>query len=204
MSRLLFEELRMNAAAGHRCAALALTALVALAATASPGADSSPQNNVARTAIAFDVASVRPNTTGERVITVNTYPGGRFVATNISLRSLVRLAYGLQDHEIIGGPSWMNESPFDVEARAGTELPEMNGPFSAGGLLPRMLQSLLADRFRLAAHMEMRDMPVLHLVVARDDRRLGENVKRSFSGLSRRAGTHTGRRDAGFRRTATR
>ena len=157
----------------------ALAALVVVATISPLRADPSSQTTPPRDGIAFDVASVRPNKAGDRTINVNTYPGGRFVATNISVRSLVRLAYGLEDHEIIGGPSWMNSDPFDVEAIAGRELPEMSGPFGASGALPEMLKSLLANRFGLVARMEMREMPVSHLVMAREDRRLGKNLNRS-------------------------
>ena len=125
----------------------ALAALVVVATISPLRADPSSQTTPPRAGIAFDVASVRPNMTGDRAINVNTYPGGRFVATNISVRSLVRLAYGLEDHEIIGGPT--------------------------------MLKSLLANRFGLVARIEVREMPVSHLVMAREDRRLGKSLKRS-------------------------
>jgi len=132
-----------------------------------------------RTPASFEVASIKPNTTGDRVVRVETYPGGRFVATNISLRSLVRLAYHVGDDRIAGGPPWMTSDAFDVSAVAAIELPPMNGPFDAGGALPDLLKSLLADRFGLAVHMEARDADIYQLVLARDDRRLGDGVKRS-------------------------
>lgn len=171
MNRAVFVVLRITIACAILCArAVAVSPL---------HADSSAQTAATRARVAFEVASVKPNKTGARAINVNTYPGGRFVATNIPLRSLVRLAYGVEDHEIIDGPSWINSDPFDVEAIAGRELPEMSGPFGAGDPLPEMLKSLLADRFRLVARLEVREMPVVHLIMARDDRRLGERLTRS-------------------------
>lgn len=152
---------------------------VLLVAVSRPAPKAFAQSATTGERIAFEVASVKPNKSGARAIDINTYPGSRFVATNIPLRSLVRLAYGLEDHEIVGGPSWMDSDPFDVEAIAGRELPEMTGPFGAGGALPEMLKSLLADRFRLVARTEVRDMPVAQLVMARDDRRPGGRLMRS-------------------------
>jgi uncharacterized protein (TIGR03435 family) len=129
--------------------------------------------------VTFEVASVRPNKTGAREININTLPGGRFVATNVPVRSLIRIAYGLEDHQIDGGPAWINADSFDIEAIAGRDLPEMNGPFGAGGALPDMLKSLLVDRFGFVSHVEVRELPVYHLVMAREDRRLGDDLKRS-------------------------
>jgi uncharacterized protein (TIGR03435 family) len=145
----------------------------ALASGQQPGA------TPAEPAQRFEVASVRPNKSGGRQIDINTFPGGRFVATNVPVRSLIRIAYGLEDHQIVGGPSWINTYPFDIQALAGRDLPEMNGPFGAGGALPDMLKSLLADRFGLVAHMEVRELPIYHLVMAREDRRLGDDLRRS-------------------------
>ena len=127
----------------------------------------------------FEVASIKPNKSGDAAVRVETSPGGRFIATNISLRSLLRLAYGVDDEQIAGGPSWMNRDGFDVRAVAATELPPMNGPFGAGGALPELVKSLLTDRFGLMAHAEMREAEIYLLVVAREDRRLGDGLQRS-------------------------
>ncbi len=127
----------------------------------------------------FEVASIKPNKSGDAGVSVETAPGGRFTATNISLRSLLRLAYGLGDEQIAGGPSWMNRDGFDVRAVAATELPPMTGPFGAGGALPELLKSLLADRFGLTAHPETREADIYLLVVAREDARLGDALQRS-------------------------
>jgi uncharacterized protein (TIGR03435 family) len=44
-------------------------------------------------------------------------PGGRFVATNVTLQQLIRNAYQLQDFQVTGGPSWIGRDRFDIVAK---------------------------------------------------------------------------------------
>jgi len=52
----------------------------------------------------FAVASIRPNNSGDNGVFF-TYMGGRFNATNATLRMLIRNSYGVQDSQIVGGPT---------------------------------------------------------------------------------------------------
>ena len=36
---------------------------------------------------------------------------GRFYATNVNLKMLLRMAYDVQDSQIVGGPNWLNSEP---------------------------------------------------------------------------------------------
>src|SRR6516162_2661623 len=95
---------------------------------------------------AFEVASVKPNDSGLRGYSLPPPKGGRYTATNVSLRSLILYAYHLQDEQLIGTNSWMLSVPYDVEAKAEGSPAE-----------PRvrlMLQVLLEDRFKLKMHPE--------------------------------------------------
>ena len=118
---------------------------------------------------AFEVASVKPNKSGDGRVMLGLQPGGRFTATNIPLRMLVRQAFNVQDFQIVGGPDWMQSDRFDVIAKA----PE--GEFTAEQMRP-MLRALLAERFKLASHSETRDMAVYALMKARPDGKLGPNL----------------------------
>src|SRR5688572_10157409 len=119
----------------------------------------------------FEVASVKPYKGPLTMIRSNNEPGGRFVAQQQSLRDLIMLAYQVRESQIIGGPAWIGSDRFDVNARANREWPPSD-PAGGIGPLQRMLQSLLADRFKLVAHRETREMPIFALVAARSDRRL--------------------------------
>jgi uncharacterized protein (TIGR03435 family) len=109
-------------------------------------------------------------------------PGGRFVATNVTLRQLIRNAYQLQDFQISGGPSWLDTERFDVVAKA--DGGGKGDPFEAdqGGAPSRgqlMLRTLLADGFKLEVHSSNREMPIYGLALARTDGGLGPQLRRS-------------------------
>src|SRR5580704_7910048 len=93
--------------------------------------------------VAFEVASVKPNKSGDQRVRIDTPPGGRFVATNVPLRNLIRFAYGVQDVQLVGGPDWIRSERFDVAAKAEGNLP----PFTPSGPpepLLTMVRTLLA------------------------------------------------------------
>ena len=121
----------------------------------------------------FEVASIkRKNVDAKMLVLVPRFlPGGSFEAFGVTLGSVIRLAYGLQDFQIVGGPKWVDSDRFDIQAR---------GPQGAAeSEAPRRLQSLLAERFALKAHMETRDHPIYALVLARADKSLGPRLRRS-------------------------
>jgi uncharacterized protein (TIGR03435 family) len=109
---------------------------------------------------AFEVASItacKPGTPappGEHAGMVQfTYPGGRFEARATTVKFLVEWAYGILPAQHSSVPSWMEDERWDIVAKAA-------GPASDAEM-KRMAQRLLADRFHLQLHHEMRDVPVL-------------------------------------------
>ena len=122
----------------------------------------------------FEVASIKRNTGDAQkmmVLAPRFLPGGSFEAFNVTLGSLIRLAYGLQDFQMVGGPKWIDTDRFDMQARGPQGAAESDAP--------RRLQALLAERFALKAHRETRDHPIYALVLARADRSLGPRLRRS-------------------------
>jgi uncharacterized protein (TIGR03435 family) len=117
----------------------------------------------------FEVATIKRNTALQGGSRQGDQPGGRFVATRVTLRSLIGFAaYGGQ---LLGGPSWMDSDLWDVEAKAAegivpprTRMLDLNAPPSTIAL---MVQSLLEDRFQLKIHKETRDLPIYELTVAK-------------------------------------
>jgi uncharacterized protein (TIGR03435 family) len=116
----------------------------------------------------FEVASVKPNSSGAVMIGIH-FPGvGQFKITNMPLREMVRFAYEVQPQQIEGGPEWATSDRFDIIAKA-----EGKPTLSQ---IHAMMRTLLVDRFALKTHRETRDMPIYELVLARTDRRLGEKL----------------------------
>jgi uncharacterized protein (TIGR03435 family) len=119
---------------------------------------------------AFDVASVKPNKSNEPRVGIRGGFGGQFVATNVTVQLLIQNAYRVQGFQIVGGPNWLASDRFDIVAKAAGQAP---------GQAPLMLQSLLADRFKLVVRRETSELPVYALVMARSDGRLGPQLHKS-------------------------
>ena len=149
------------------------------------GAESLRAQAPAQTAApaAFEVTSVKPsnpNASGPFGSIPMVLPQGLggFTGTNVPLRLLVRMAYGLQDFQIIGGPSWQMSSKFDFSAKAA------EGTVKNPADMTPLLKSLLADRFKLKTHTETRELPIYALIAARSDGKLGPDMKPSTSDCS--------------------
>jgi len=156
----------MNHTVIVRGVALAVIGATAFAQTPAP----KPQ---------FEVASVKPSDPNARGGRIGFQPGGRFVATGITLRFLIQQAYGVRDFQIIGGPGWMGSDRFDISAKPDAETAAAiekgkGNPFERGSTMSAMLQALLADRFHLKITQETRELPVYELVVAKSGSRMKE------------------------------
>lgn len=133
--------------------------------------------NPAPAAAAFEVASVKENRLDDRRITFGLQPGGRFTATGVSLRELIRFAYGVQPSQIEGGPAWIDTVRFDVLAKAPEGTTIVNAGPGEIGTMNLMMRSLLASRFTLVVERPVKDAPIYELVMARADRKPGPNLK---------------------------
>lgn len=124
--------------------------------------------------LSFEVASVKPNTSGSGSSRAGSLPDGRgFRATNIPLRLLIQTAFRLRAFQLTGAPAWIATARYDIDARAAENAPT--------GQAMTMLRALLADRLKLVVHTETRDQPIYALVPARSDGRLGPQMKPSMT-----------------------
>jgi uncharacterized protein (TIGR03435 family) len=134
---------------------------------------------------AFEVASVKRNTSGDSRTLVQVPSAGTVNITNANVRTLLREAYeidatveryvlvpppanplmsaGRTNADITGDPR------FDVQAPI---------PDDRAGQQRAMLRALLAERFKLRVHREQRDIPVYALIVARSGQ-LGPQLRSS-------------------------
>jgi uncharacterized protein (TIGR03435 family) len=128
----------------------------------------------------FEVASIRPNNSGENEMRFN-YMAGRFTATNVTLRMLVRAAYNVQDSQVVGGPKWVTFDRFNILAKGDvgrSSAPMVIQP-DGPSRLQLMMQALLVDRFKLVVHKEARESNVYALSIVRSDGRLGPALRGS-------------------------
>jgi uncharacterized protein (TIGR03435 family) len=107
---------------------------------------------------AFDVVSVKPcqHVIGPDYNNQLTYSPTGLTAKNATLKRLIADAYGLQLNQV-SGPNWLSQNEYDVDARI-TDT-------SAKREMAQMLRNLLAERFSLAVHTQMREMRVYELLV---------------------------------------
>ena len=118
--------------------------------------------------LAFDVVSIKRSAPDVPPGRGGSQPGGRYVLANGPTRILINVAYPTAE-EIIDAPDWVTFENYDVTAVA--------PPNATSGDLAAMMQSMLAQRFRLQAHMERRERPVYALTLARQDGKLGPNLR---------------------------
>jgi bla regulator protein blaR1 len=87
--------------------------------------------------------------------------GRRVTCYNATLLNIISVAYGIHVKQIVGGPDWISKDRFDVEG-----VPDIPGsPDIEQSRV--MWQKLLADRFNLKIHRDVRDLPVYVVSVAK-------------------------------------
>jgi uncharacterized protein (TIGR03435 family) len=121
---------------------------------------------------AFDVASVKryqPAAGRPQSNSISVMPGGRFTAPSATLRGLIAAGYGILDFQIVDGDRIPANDRFEIEATTKADVTVEQAR--------AMVRTLLADRFRLSAHTEIRELPVYVLTVSRGDRRLGDQLR---------------------------
>lgn len=106
---------------------------------------------------------------------------GRFLANNATLHMLIRVAYDVIDSQVVGGPEWVNQERYDVDAKFLNGMDEakfLSLPMEERSRLmdqrKTMLQALWADRFKLKIHRETQNVPVYSLIVASGGPKMAE------------------------------
>jgi uncharacterized protein (TIGR03435 family) len=132
----------------------------------------------AQTAPTFEVASVKPAApldmakltagirNGEMPRIGPRVDAARAEYIYVALQDLIAIAYKVKPYQITG-PAWLASQRFDIIAK----LPDG----ASKDDVPKMLQALLEDRFKLALHRESKEGPVLALVVGKGGLKLKES-----------------------------
>jgi uncharacterized protein (TIGR03435 family) len=144
--------------------ALGLT-LAAVAQTADPA-----KTTVARVfhptapLLSYDVATIKP-------FDPTPVQGGMRQLANTTVRNYIRAAYApsgiLPSTQVIGGPEWLDKDRYIIQSKPPGDIELAMQTMKNDDRLQldhAMRQSLLADRFHLKVHFEVREMPVYALM----------------------------------------
>ncbi len=115
-------------------------------------------------------------------------PGGRFVANAVTVKFLLEEAYGVKDTQVSGAPPWLGTERFDIDAKpdeATAVAIDKMPPEQRRQQLMLMLQSLLADRFKLSITLEQKELPVYALVVGKGGPKFHESTFKPPENLTR-------------------
>ncbi len=114
----------------------------------------------------YEAASVKVNESGSNAMGgIHGFraAGGAHIV-NFTLKTIIGLAYGLEDYRVLGGPSWISSEWYDIEAKPPAGAKDSDGP--------AMLQALLAERFELRVHRDARTVPGYRLLAEKGDAKL--------------------------------
>jgi uncharacterized protein (TIGR03435 family) len=92
--------------------------------------------------------------------------GARYDLRKATMLDLIRTAYGVEPETVLGGPAWLEFDRFDIAAKA--------PPSTRSETIRQMLQTLLADRFKLVLHKDTRPLPVFALAMGKGKPKLRE------------------------------
>ncbi|HEY4355145.1 MAG TPA: TIGR03435 family protein [Acidobacteriaceae bacterium] len=109
----------------------------------------------------FEVATIKPSVPGQtqRSLRLRVH---HFAAKNATVEGLLEFAYDVRDRQVDGGPAWIKEARFDIEAE-----PDIPGiPTVEQDKI--MLKKLLAERFHLTLHTVQRTFPVYAMTLGKD------------------------------------
>jgi uncharacterized protein (TIGR03435 family) len=109
---------------------------------------------------AFEVSSVRVSQPGHDT---TEFDPGSLTMRSVTLWSCIRWAYRVQDFQM-SGPGWLNEVWFDINAKTAGPAKEAE--------IRKMLQDLLAERFKLTIHRENKEMETLVLTEGKGGNKL--------------------------------
>lgn len=134
----------------------------------------------------FEVASIKPNQSGERGSTFYNPTPDRFQFNNATVKALIAYAYGVRDLQIVGASGWLATDGYDVLAKPEGEVSDER--------VREMVQSLLAERMNLKTHEETKEMPVYALVTVKGGAKLAKSAMpdqpTAHGGFGRFSGKH--------------
>jgi uncharacterized protein (TIGR03435 family) len=144
-------------------------------------------------ALTFEVVAIKPvksfprggqrGSNGDPGAGIYLIENHRFTGHAVTLYDVIKGSYGITASScifsecdfLIGGPDWVRSDQFDIQALMPDDSPAYTYRQLREGKAPvlqAMLQAMLADRFKLLVHREMKEVPVYALTVARGGHKL--------------------------------
>ena len=146
--------------------------------------------------VAYDVVSVRPHKAGDPMGSYWRSSASGFSAS-VQVRSLIMSGYSvIMPNQLSGLPQWAETEEFDVQAKLDPENVEALGKLQGDSRSKQMMllmQALLADRFKMKAHVEVKELPVYNLVIAKGGLKMKQADAGPSTGYSMRLGSITGK-----------
>jgi uncharacterized protein (TIGR03435 family) len=110
---------------------------------------------------AFMVATVKPSNPDSSGGWAFPIEGNRVSCTNATLQNILVMAYGIHPRQVAGAPEWFGVVKYDISG-----IPDIPGDPNLKQI-QEMYRKLLADRFQLKFHHEVRNIPIYALTIAK-------------------------------------
>jgi uncharacterized protein (TIGR03435 family) len=117
----------------------------------------------------YDVVSIKPNKS-DSYNTRMMFQGDNASAENARILDVISQAYGIKTDLISGMPGWTNDAHYDIAAKMTPDDAVTFNKLSRadrGAANQTMMQAMLADRSKLKAHIETKELPVFELVLSK-------------------------------------
>ena len=167
-------ERQIGKGVGGLLAVLAAVPLTLAQANAPPDA---AKLDALTKAAKFEVVSIHPDDPDGHRMRIGMGPNARFIAEGVTIKRLVCMAYGIQDFQLEGAPSWFTLERFSIQAKSESnvevEFPKLTDEQKMA-VGKQMIQAMLADRFKLLLRQESKEVPILGIVVPKNGPKLHE------------------------------
>jgi bla regulator protein BlaR1 len=121
----------------------------------------------------YEVATVKPSDGKGYAVPLRVYIQAAFASQRLASDQII-------------GPDWINKKSYDIEGKVPESLHEAMSKMTREERMAQtqlMMQSLLADRFKLKYHFETRELQAYKLVVAKGGLRVKEHPDRTKAGV---------------------
>jgi uncharacterized protein (TIGR03435 family) len=131
----------------------------------------------------FDVAILKPSKPGAQFDAK--IQGNQITATSVTLKFFIAFAYGINEKSnnlIVNAPKFLGQDRWDLLAKAAPEaltIGHDGKPEVDFDLLPRMVQTMLKERFQMRSHLEDRTINALTLVAVHPKMKRADPLNRS-------------------------